>query len=722
MSMKSIVLFTVLVLGCVAGFSQMPGTFKYQAVFRSSEGEIRANETFGLEISIVKGSDEGERVFFESHSVTTNSHGLFTIVIGADNKDAFNAIDWTQGPYFLKTTVNGTTLGVTELLSVPYALVANKAISAEKVDYSAITNKPNYSDTIRMHLRTLDVSYSKTEIDNLFTSKMDTVSLHTVALTGNYADLKGAKTKLSEFENDKGFLLQESDPLFATSPASKITDALVAWCDSASKITTVGYSKTEVDSLIAHLQLSDSLSLVARSGSYVDLLDAPTAVSAFANDNGYLTKEFDSLFIQSPAASITRSDIENWNSKPSTGNYDTLVLVTIDTVFFYDTLVALTVRKDTVYSFSKDTVYISENNNTDLSNYYTIAEVDDLVASKSGLEGLASVAVTGSYNDLTDVPAPIEVPSKISAFENDAQYSTTDTTLTEEEVDAMVSNNGYATKDMQGEKITNLAAPENANDAVNKEYVDLLQRQLQVLNQVLIDNGMYGTLTDIDKNIYRVIKINDKLWMADNLKVTRYADGTAIEYVDSAHVWDTLKNTDIAYTFYDTAGASYSLYDSITFGALYTWTAAMNGASTYDGVKGKIQGPCPQGWHIPTFSEWDLLVSYLNAEGYGYEGSGPDVGKSVASTAGWDASLSGGNVGNKQEENNTAKFDGLPSGEITSAGISQGIGQAANWWSSTQSDTINAYVFGIKSSSNLFTGNFKSKNSGQSIRCVKDVK
>jgi len=720
--MKSLFLFSVLIIAIVTGFAQTASNFKYQAILRDNNGDVSANKTFGLEISILKGSANGEEIFSETHSITTNDYGLFTIIIGSDNKEDFNEIDWTTGPFFLQTTVNGVKMGTSELMSVPFAVVAQKALSVNHIDYSAIQNMPNFNDTITKYIENLEVSYSKADADNLLQAKADVASLSKVATTGNYEDLQGAKTKVSELENDNGYISSETDPLFTASPANTITNASIALWDSASKNALDNYTKEEIDSLVSNVIVTDSFAKVAVSGSYSDLLDAPTTVSSFSNDMGYISQETDPIFVQSIAANITATDIENWNSKPTTGNYDTLFIIEKDTIYSITVEKDTIVSKDTVYSFSKDTIYIENGtSNVDLSNYYTITQVDDLANTKANSADLSVVATSGSYNDLTDVPAPVEIPVKVSAFENDAMYLTADTTLEESEVDAMVANNGFATKDMNNENITNLATPVDPKDAANKEYVDILLHQLDVLNEILLENGMNGTVADIDGNVYKTIKYNNKIWMAENLRVTRYADGTAIPYVNDAETWTALATADKAYRFYNTEGSDYADYDSVAFGALYTWAAAMNGQSNYDGTEGTIQGACPKGWHIPTFSEWDILVTDLKNKGFGYEGSGSDVGKSVASQYGWNEDFFIGNVGYSQDKNNASMFTGLPSGNITVDGESVSIGDATYWWSSTQSDSNSIYVYGLEYDKDYFVPNYKNKKNGQPVRCVKNA-
>ena len=71
-----------------------------------------------------------------------------------------------------------------------------------------------------------------------------------------------------------------------------------------------------------------------------------------------------------------------------------------------------------------------------------------------------------------------------------------------------------------------------------------------------------------------------------------------------------------------------------TYGVLYNWPAAMNGAAGSISVPSGVQGICPSGWHLPSDAEWTILTDYLTNKGYGYGGSGSDIGKSMAATSG----------------------------------------------------------------------------------------
>jgi uncharacterized protein (TIGR02145 family) len=99
------------------------------------------------------------------------------------------------------------------------------------------------------------------------------------------------------------------------------------------------------------------------------------------------------------------------------------------------------------------------------------------------------------------------------------------------------------------------------------------------------------TVTDIDGNAYNIVTIGGQAWMKENLKVTKYKDGTTIPLVTATGAWVAL--TTPGYSFYN---------NSVTggvYGALYNW---------YTVNTGKL---CPTGWHVPSTTEWTTLETFL---------------------------------------------------------------------------------------------------------------
>lgn len=129
--------------------AQSPQKLSYQAVMRDAAGKLMQSGNVGIRITILRGSATGTAVYSETHSATTNSNGLVSLEIGTGTTTgSFADIDWSAGPYFLKTETdpsggtNYTITGVSQLLSVPYALYSQKAGNGFSGDYNDLTNKP----------------------------------------------------------------------------------------------------------------------------------------------------------------------------------------------------------------------------------------------------------------------------------------------------------------------------------------------------------------------------------------------------------------------------------------------------------------------------------------------------------------------------------------------------------------------------------------------------
>ncbi len=104
--------------------AQSPPAFNYQAALRNASGVVLENENVTIFIELLQGTAQGSSVFNEIHNSTTNAFGLVNLHIGTQNTEGFSSIDWSQGPYFIRVSVNGLQLGTSPLLSVPYALYA----------------------------------------------------------------------------------------------------------------------------------------------------------------------------------------------------------------------------------------------------------------------------------------------------------------------------------------------------------------------------------------------------------------------------------------------------------------------------------------------------------------------------------------------------------------------------------------------------------------------
>ena len=237
---------------------------------------------------------------------------------------------------------------------------------------------------------------------------------------------------------------------------------------------------------------------------------------------------------------------------------------------------------------------------------------------------------------------------------------------------------------------------------------------------VLVDNlgGLnpdltYGSVSDIDGNSYGTIEIGTQVWMAENLKVSHYPDGTLITQISDEAEWNAMTPDVQAYCWYD----NLSEY-SDTSGALYTWAAAMNGELSIDTIPSGIQGVCPDGWHLPSDAEWKVLEMFLgmsqtDADNYDWRGS--DEGAQLKETgfSNWEFSNSGGS--------NSSGFTAVPGGFRNAKGLFYSIDQSTAFWSTlAEEGTDNAWYRILNFDREQVYRQYNDMRLGFSVRCVKD--
>ena len=194
--------------------------------------------------------------------------------------------------------------------------------------------------------------------------------------------------------------------------------------------------------------------------------------------------------------------------------------------------------------------------------------------------------------------------------------------------------------------------------------------------------GGLGTLTDIDGNTYKTVKIRSSWWMVENLRVTHYNNGEEIPQIVDNSEWVNL-NTD-AYCWYDNDEESYGQ----DYGALYNW---------YVIETNKL---CPEGWHVPSDTEWAEICHIQGLKETGYlHWASPNTGAPPENHL---CLLPGGS-----RNNSDGKFDGL-----TLFGL---------YWSSTGCDDVeDAYLREFRYNNDGDVRYGHRKTNGMSVRCVKD--
>ena len=129
--MKRINTLLLFVLATVSILAQAPEKMSYQAVLRDASNVLLMNQEVGMQIRILQSTITGTAVYIERQTATTNINGLVSIAIGSGtSSDDFSAIDWSAGPYFIKTAIDPsggssyTITGTSQIMSVPFAMYA----------------------------------------------------------------------------------------------------------------------------------------------------------------------------------------------------------------------------------------------------------------------------------------------------------------------------------------------------------------------------------------------------------------------------------------------------------------------------------------------------------------------------------------------------------------------------------------------------------------------
>ena len=214
-----------------------------------------------------------------------------------------------------------------------------------------------------------------------------------------------------------------------------------------------------------------------------------------------------------------------------------------------------------------------------------------------------------------------------------------------------------------------------------------------------------STLTDIDGNVYTTVRIGNQIWTVENLRTTKYSDGTPIDHVTENAAWAVLSTS--AYCWYQNDSDQ-------GYGALYNWWVV---------APDNEYSIAPDGWRVPTDEEWTELEEYLIANGYNWDEttSGNKIGKSMASKGGeWYTFLTQGRVGNDQTNNNRTGFSALPGGYRDLDGNFYTVGDYGNWWSTSGFDESSAYYRRLSFSSEALDSYDGNKRLGYSVRLVRD--
>ncbi len=429
MKKPTALIFAILI--SLSVFAQNNYGFKYQAIVRDANGNVNANANVNLEISIVQGKTDGDIVFFENHNITSNSLGLVNLTIGSENPENFSLIDWANGPYFIKISIDGIEFGSSQFMSVPYALHANTVKTYQEQDplfsaspLSSITQSnidewnhksgvgheadPLFSESTAAGITQSDIENWNHKLDD-YTENDPEFKNHAVYAINNAMIRLWDSAYLWGNHKQAGYLksFEESDPSFKIHPAFDITaEDITKWKANFLWYTTNAYGYLKENSPAGGITASDTAkwnrsSNFEESDPNFNAWNKSTGVSITESQisdlKTYVQTEMDPVYGASIAKGITASDTTRWNNK--LGNYT---------------------ETDPAFSgWNKSTgISITENQISDLKTY--VQTESDPIFNASAAKGITSTNINNWNNKLnaSDKPgldAAYDIQSTITA-------------------------------------------------------------------------------------------------------------------------------------------------------------------------------------------------------------------------------------------------------------------------------------------------------------------
>lgn len=712
----SVVLTALFASIFASAFAQVPQTMSYQAVIRRADNELLKNSEVGMRITIIKGATDGEVVYQEVQVLETNSLGLVTAEIGTGvTEDNFSAISWGSDSYFIKTEIDPrggdfyTITATNRLNSVPYALHANTAGSVDNESDPVFSASPARTitaaniqmwnaistgdtliireeisridtvmkiDTIVLATDTLVIREVTSSIDTIVSMNIDTIVLATDTLviqefTSSIDTIVNMIYDTIVVENvtsQKDTVVIASDTLYIFDTMTIREEVFVydsLWIISVDTIVELVPDEAFQNSAAATITFENITQWNSGTGTGIEIESDPvfgaSVAASITNDNidAWNLKldsytETDPEFNVSVASDITRTDIENWNNK-------------------------LDSYSETDPAFNASAA--SNITTADIANWNSETDPE---FSASPASTITQVNITAWNNKITTETDPV-----FSAWDKDFADITNKPARLDVDAsdDVLVTGNQTiaGTKEFTG--TVQVQTPVNAADAANKAYVDALESKIADLEYMLLNSGHY-LLKDVDGHFYKTVTLGDQIWMAENLNSSKYYNGVEIPLVVDDASWST---------------ASTPARFETEYGMIYNGYAATT------------PGICPEGWHVSRRSDWEDLNTYLDENGYNYNGIAGANARAIASSEGWTASTSEGAPGYYPLTNNATGFNGYPTGMRYDAG--GGLFNTSNeaFWYTEEGEYIKISYYDANIQFRNVTPNY-----GFFIRCVKN--
>ncbi len=749
------------------GHAQVPSAIPYQAVVRNGNGNILPIHPVQLRFTIHDSITNGNVVYQETHSISTNSQGLVITNIGQGTSTigTFSGINWGKNNKFVQTelSINNdntfTDLGTTQFLSVPYAL------------YSANGVKGDSGISVRA---------SQVIGDSLFL----TLSSGNVINAGNIRGLTGAQgiqgvQGIQGAKGDKGEQgvqgLQgiqgvKGDSGVSVRTSKVIGDSLFLTL-STGNVINAGYVRGLTGAQGNGFQNGTSVGQMVywNGGEWVTITPGQYGQSLIYCDGvpswgGCLPKVSTATITNITSSSATcGGNITNdggqgiitaagvcWSTTPNpTISLGTKTDNARSSGIFPSSIIGLQpATKYYVRAYATNsigTAYGNELTFTTLANLpdITTSSVTDITMRTASTGGIINsnggsvitqsgicwstssnptISLTTKTNDGAVSGSFISVLSGLlpgttyyvrayatnsagTAYGNNINFITGDSTLrittnSISNISSSSATTGGTIIYYLGSSITSkgICWSTNSNPTISlsTKTIDGIGSDNFTSNIAgLSVNTTYyvrayatnsaGTTYGNEVSFTTIpnILIGNQIWSIKNLDASKYRNGDSIPKVTDLNQWVNL--TSGAWCWYNNDSANYAAI----YGKLYNWYAVTD-----------PRGFAPQGWHIPSDSEWTVLTNFL----------GVDPGTKLKSTTGW----------NGANGTNTSEFNGLPGGVRNTNGSFTSVGSFGYWWSMKEYDAANAWARALNYANSSVGRYSYNKIIGFSVRLVKD--